>query len=83
MSADSGSTITDDVSGESLFKKINYEDTENLIFSAKLFETVTKLLTDSNQKVKLSAAIAVFIILRSFQRPMHEKMQLSKNNVSV
>lgn len=82
-SAESGSTLVDDITGETLFKRIDYDDTENLIFSAKLFETIEKLLTDTNQKVKLSAAIAVFIILRSFQRPMLEKKQRTKDYVNI
>lgn len=61
-------------------RSADYEDHENKIFSAKLFETITRLLSDTNQKVKLSAAIAVFIILRSFARPLHQPMQTVKNS---
>jgi hypothetical protein len=56
------------------------DDTDNLVFSANLFETIISLLNDSNQKVKLASAIAIFIILRQFKRPMNEKIQISKNN---
>lgn len=58
----------------------DHEDHENMVFSAKLFETITRLLSDANQKVKLSAAIAVFIILRSFARPLNRAMQTVKNS---
>jgi hypothetical protein len=60
--------------------KVDYEDHETMIFSAKLFATITRLLSDTNQKVKLSAAIAVFIILRSFVRPLGQPMQTVKDS---
>ena len=75
----SSETLVDDETGEPLFKKIDFEDHESLIFSAQLFEMIGKLLGDPNQKVKLSAAIAVFIILRSFVRPLKRPMQTVKN----
>jgi len=62
------------------FISINYDDTDNLIYSASLFETIESLLNDMNQKVKLAAAIAIFIIVRNFKRPMLEKIQISKDN---
>lgn len=61
-------------------KSVDYEDHENMIFSTKLFETITRLLSDANQKVKLSAAIAIFILLRSFARPLSRAMQTVKNS---
>lgn len=64
------------------FISINYNDndTDNLIYSTNLFETIESLLNDINQKVKLAAAIAIFIIVRNFKRPMLEKIQISKDN---
>lgn len=59
---------------------VDYSDMDNLVFSASLFEAIQSLLTDPNQKVKLAAAIAIFIILRQFKRPMNEKIQLTKNS---
>lgn len=58
---------------------INYNDTETLIYSANLFETIESLLEDTNDKVKLASAIAIFIILRHFKRPINERIQESKS----
>ena len=59
----------------------NYDDTENLIFSANLFHTIESLLDDENRRVKLASAIAIFIILRAFKRPMVEQIQTCKDKV--
>ncbi len=77
-SADFKQTFLDDVN-ETDFKKTKKNNIEELIFSAHLFSAIEKLLEDPNQKVKLCAGIAIFIILRSFQRPMKENTQNLKD----
>jgi len=50
-------------------------------FPEKLFETIENLLKDTNDKVKLAAAIAIFSIMRKFIRPYTLKYQTSKDKV--
>ena len=52
-------------------------------FPEKLFETIENLLRDTNDKVKLAAAIAMFSIMRKFIRPLTQKHQLSKDKVNL
>lgn len=52
----------------------------DLIFSEKLFEKIESLLNDTNFKVKLAAAICIFVLLRKFSRPYSQKYQLCKDN---
>lgn len=54
----------------------------DIIFQEQLFDTIETLLYDSNSKVRLAAAIAIFTILKKFSRPLIEKYQLTKNKVS-
>ncbi|RNA40141.1 HEAT repeat-containing 4 isoform X1 [Brachionus plicatilis] len=51
----------------------------DIIFSEKLFETIENLLNDSNFKVKLAAAIGIFVIMKKFARPYTQKYQLCKD----
>ena len=52
-------------------------------FPEKLFDTIESLLEDTNDKVKLAAAIAMFSILRKFIRPLTQKYQESKDKVII
>ena len=54
----------------------------NLVFNTKLFETIESLLYDANNKIRLSAAITIFIILRHFERPLSQILQITKDNVN-
>lgn len=55
----------------------------DIIFSEKLFETIEKLLNDTNSKVKLAAAIGIFVILKKFSRPFTQKYQQCKNKAEA
>ena len=50
-----------------------------LLFSEKLLETIETLLQDTNNKVRLAAAITIFTIFRKFLKPLVENYQLLKN----
>ena len=79
----SSSTLVDDITGEILFKKTDYGDTEALIFSTRLFDAIDTLLHDANKKVALAAATAVFVMLRSFQRPLKQSVQAAKDRAET
>ncbi len=79
----SSSTLVDDITGEILFKKTDYGDIEALIFSTRLFDAIDTLLHDVNQKVALAAATAVFVMLRSFQRPLKQSVQAAKDRAET
>lgn len=58
------------------------EPNVELIFSEKLFKSIESLLNDSNDKVRLSAAIALLTILKKFNKPFKEQYENAFDCVS-
>ena len=64
-------------------KRPLYPSFNETFFPDNLYDKIESLLTDSNNKVKLAAAIAIFTILRKFIRPLTHRFQSSKNKAEL